>query len=95
LKGFASFFLRSRYESSRITAVSPIQWQQIKRILTDALECDSEAERLALITVSCRDDANLKAELDALLAQHDHAWLDESFLLDLRTSLLRAFAPNE
>ena len=71
------------------------QWQQLKDILAGALECGSEAERLEFVTVSCRDDANLKAELNALLAQHDHAWLDESFLLELRASLLRTFAPNE
>ena len=70
-------------------------WSQLKDILAKALECASEAERLEFVTISCRDDANLKAELDALLAQQDHTWLDESFLLELRASLLRALAPNE
>lgn len=71
------------------------QWQQLKDILAGALECGSDVDRMEFITVSCRDDANLKAQLDALLAQQDHAWLDESSLLELRASLLRAFAPNE
>ena len=71
------------------------RWSQLKDILAKALECASEAERMEFVTVSCRDDANLKADLDALLAQHDHAWLDESLLLELRASLLRAFSPNE
>ena len=70
------------------------QWQRLKNILADALECKSERERLEFVTVSCRHDANLKAELDALLAQHDHAWWGEPFLLELRSALLGAFAPT-
>ena len=70
------------------------RWQRLRNILADALECKSERERREFVTVSCRHDANLKAELDALLAQHDHAWWDEPFLLERRSALLGAFVPT-
>ena len=61
--------------------MTTVQWQQIKSILTVALECDSQSERLEFVAVSCRGDIALKAELDALLAQRDHTRCNESFLL--------------
>jgi hypothetical protein len=91
---FPAGFLRSYYESVGIAAMTAVEWQQIKNILADALECDSEAEQLALVVASCRDDAKLKAELDALLAQADRMWLDESFLLQIREALLQAFTSH-
>ncbi len=74
--------------------MTTVQWQQIKSILTVALECDSESERLEFVAVSCRGDIALKAELDALLAQRDHTRCNESFLLELRATLLNAFTPT-
>lgn len=69
------------------------RWQQVKAILVKALDVESEADRLALLAASCRDDSDLRARLDALLAHEDRAWCDDAFLSGLRAVLLSFRAP--
>src|ERR1700736_2079802 len=45
------------------------RWQQMKAILTDALECKTPKERTALLERSCEGDTTLLREIEALLAQ--------------------------
>jgi hypothetical protein len=51
--------------------MTPEQWQQVKAILADALECASPAERRAFLEKACAADLQLKEEVEALLAFDD------------------------
>jgi hypothetical protein len=53
--------------------MTPERWQKVKAILADALECASPAERRALVEQACEADAQLKEEVEALLAFDDCA----------------------
>lgn len=66
------------------------RWQQVKTILAEALEYDSNRDRLNFVSASCGDDLFLKAEVEGLLAQDDLGWCDEAFLVRVRTALLSA-----
>jgi hypothetical protein len=53
--------------------MTPERWQQVKAILADALERPSFAERLLFVEQACGNDAQLKEEVEALLAFDDGA----------------------
>src|SRR5262245_35846364 len=56
--------------------MSPDRWQQIKQIFSDALEA-APAERNAFLVEACANDAELRQEVESLLAEH--ASPDEKF----------------
>ena len=48
--------------------MTPQRWQQVKAILTDAIECDDALGRTAVVESSCAGDPLLEQEVEALLA---------------------------
>ena len=52
--------------------MSPARWQQIKEVLHAALERPAE-ERGPLVAKACGDDADLRLEVESLLASHGEA----------------------
>ena len=50
------------------------QWPQVERILESAIACDP-AGRAAFLDAACKDDTELRREVESLLAYHE----DESF----------------
>jgi len=52
--------------------MKPDRWQQIDRLLDPALELDAE-ERAAFLDEACAGDAELRAEVESLLAAHEQA----------------------
>ncbi len=63
------------------------RWQQVKAILVKALDVESEADRLGFMAASCRDDPDLRAEIEALLAQDDSMRHGDIFVSDLKAAL--------
>lgn len=59
---------RTPVRSGRMT---PEGWQQVKAILSDAIECDDALQRAALVESSCAGDPLLRREVEALLAYAD------------------------
>src|SRR4051794_13413407 len=53
-------------------AANPEQWQKIKQIVGDAIECEA-SRRSAFVSEACGDDAELRAEVASLLDAFDHA----------------------
>ena len=51
-----------------VTQITPQRWQQVKQVLSHALELDTGPRRSFLDT-ACADDAELRAEIDLLLDQ--------------------------
>ena len=51
--------------------MTPERWQQVKVILADALEQASGLERLKFVEKACKGDAQVKQEVEALLAFAD------------------------
>jgi len=49
-----------------------VDWQQVKEIFSAALECPPE-ERRALLDSACRNQAELRREIETLLESHDSA----------------------
>lgn len=49
--------------------MTPARWQQVKRVVGDALECADTATRADYLTNACADDTGLRREVDSLLAQ--------------------------
>ncbi len=49
--------------------MDPARWQQVKGILADALEQESDAGRVAVVERACRDDAELRQEVQSLLGR--------------------------
>ncbi len=67
--------------------MTPERWQQIKTVLSEALELEGEAERKAFLTSACGSDADLRREVESLLEPFpDNV---EAFADNLRTSLGR------
>jgi TolB-like protein/Tfp pilus assembly protein PilF len=52
--------------------VTPQRWKQVEEVLDAALDRPA-AERAAFVTVACAGDADLRSEVDSLLASHDQA----------------------
>jgi hypothetical protein len=52
--------------------MTPQRWQQVKAILTDAIECDDARGRTAVVESSCAGDLLLQQEVEALLAYADN-----------------------
>jgi tRNA A-37 threonylcarbamoyl transferase component Bud32 len=52
--------------------MSPEQWTRLKDLFRVAIECDP-AKRAAYLDEACADDTALRAEIESLLASHDHA----------------------
>jgi hypothetical protein len=52
----------------------------VDEIFMRAIEAGSAAERAAVLDQSCRDDADLRRKVEALLLAHDHAgsFLDQA-----------------
>jgi eukaryotic-like serine/threonine-protein kinase len=48
--------------------ITPQRWQQVKQVLSHALELDTEPRR-SFLDSACANDADLRAEIDLLLAQ--------------------------
>ena len=69
-------------------AMTCARWQEVKAVLAEALEYDSEVDRLVFLAASSHDDPDLRAKLDALLAFQDHTWCDDASLSGLRAVLL-------
>jgi len=55
--------------------VNPKRWQRLKEVFEEAVEKD-DSSRAAFVEKECRDDPDLKKEVEALLARHDN----DSFL---------------
>lgn len=53
------------------------RWKQIDNLFDDALEVEGEDERAAFLDARCADDAELRAEVESLLAAHNQS---ESFI---------------
>ena len=51
--------------------MTPQRWQQVKAILTDAIECEDALRRAAVVESSCAGDLLLQQEVEALLAYAD------------------------
>lgn len=51
--------------------MSRIDWDRVWKVFDDALEAPTE-QRGALLDEACGDDADLRAEVEGLLAGHDH-----------------------
>jgi hypothetical protein len=51
--------------------MTPQRWQQVKAILTDAIECDDALRRTAVVENSCAGDPLLQQQVEALLAYAD------------------------
>ena len=49
--------------------MTPERWQQIKKILIDALESGSAQEEAAIVDRACAHDAALRTEVETLLHQ--------------------------
>jgi hypothetical protein len=75
------------------TTLSFARWQELKAILSRALECDSDSARLECLSASCGDDLVLRAKIEQLLAQDDRTWCDDAFLAGLKATLFRAVTP--
>src|SRR5215510_3934544 len=54
------------------TLMTPERWQQVKRIFHDAGERAPE-ERAVFLDAACHGDAELRLEIESLLAVHDRA----------------------
>jgi hypothetical protein len=52
--------------------MTPQRWQQVKTILTTAIECDDALRRTAVVESSCAGDPLLQQEVEALLAYADN-----------------------
>ena len=52
--------------------MTPQRWQQVKAVLTDAIECDDALRRTAVVESSCAGDPLLQQEVEALLAYADN-----------------------
>lgn len=50
-------------------AMTAVRWQQIKRILADALDCEDGGERALFVKKACGEDPALRAEVESLLGQ--------------------------
>jgi eukaryotic-like serine/threonine-protein kinase len=50
--------------------MQPERWKRIKDIFHSALECDAST-RQAFLEHACAHDAELRAEVDSLLAAHE------------------------
>jgi hypothetical protein len=60
--------------------MSPEQWARLKELFRVAFEYDP-TRRAAYLDEACADDTTLRAEIESLLASHDHA---ENFIESLR-----------
>src|SRR6188768_1599174 len=49
--------------------VTPERYQLVKETLAGALECDDTQQRVAFLEQNCDSDAELRAEVESLLAQ--------------------------
>ena len=56
--------------------MSPERWQQVKQIFNSAVKYD-EAERAAFLATACRNDEELREEVESLIASHEK---DGSFI---------------
>ncbi|HEU5256853.1 MAG TPA: protein kinase [Vicinamibacterales bacterium] len=57
--------------------MTPERWQQISRVYQSALE-HTPAARNAFVTEACRDDSDLRREVESLLArEHAHVLVDQ------------------
>jgi serine/threonine protein kinase len=52
--------------------MSPERWQQISRLFGEVLECEPH-QRAALLDAACADDADLRREVESLLAAREDA----------------------
>src|SRR4051812_39385263 len=53
-------------------ASDPEQWQKIKQIVGDAIEC-APSHRSSFVNEACGEDRELRAEVASLLCAYDHA----------------------
>jgi eukaryotic-like serine/threonine-protein kinase len=63
-----------------VTDVQPNRWRQISRLFALASQCMNGADREALLDEVCRDDADLRRELESLLV-HDADEADRTAVL--------------
>lgn len=56
-------------DSTSAAALDPSTWERAKSIVSDALEIESPTARANFVSVQCGDDAELRAEVESLLAQ--------------------------
>src|SRR5688572_1094444 len=76
-------------------AVDAARYQRVKSVLLEALELPT-AERASFLSVACRDDADLRAEVDALLAHEpDGEFMEVSPVQGLPAALAAAAAVPE
>ena len=65
--GFGKVVAAAPAQHREVIGITPERWQQVKRVLSEALELDTERQR-QFLDHSCADDADLRAEIDMLLA---------------------------
>ena len=70
------------------------RWKEVKPIVADAMEMPA-AERAAYLDQSCRDDAELRAEVESLLAAADgDLGLESDSFPHARAAVARARLPR-
>jgi len=79
-------------------AISPENWDRVKALFAEALECDAQ-ERSAYLRENAADQA-VREEVERLLAEHEQAstFLSKPICADLhleRNAILGRFAPGE
>ena len=71
-----------------VSDITPQRWQQVKEVLSHALELDT-GERRVFLDSACENDSELRAEIDELLGQQVDSESDvlEQFVSDAATRL--------
>ncbi|HEX6717720.1 MAG TPA: protein kinase [Pyrinomonadaceae bacterium] len=66
--GLCKTLASSPARQREVTNITPQRWQQVKQLLTHALELDTR-QRQSFLDSACANDAGLRAEIDHLLDQ--------------------------
>ncbi|HSL55243.1 MAG TPA: serine/threonine-protein kinase [Pyrinomonadaceae bacterium] len=67
--GFSKTLAATTARHQEVTGITPQRWQQVKQVLSHALELDTGPRR-SFLDSACANDAELRAEIDLLLDQH-------------------------
>jgi non-specific serine/threonine protein kinase/serine/threonine-protein kinase len=65
--GLSEVVVATHTQHREVIDITPERWQQVKKVLAEALELDTERQR-QFLDHSCAEDADLRAEVDLLLA---------------------------
>ena len=65
--GLSEVVVATHTQHREVIDITPERWQQVKKVLAQALELDTKRQR-QFLDHSCAEDADLRAEVDLLLA---------------------------